>query len=198
LAVWCIMHWCWMLDRPRIQDTVDVGAGIRVPTYVSGPSSHGWWAMVITLIVAGMIEALAGFSYVFLWSRNPQDWIAPPDLVSLALVVGGNVVAAALARSSCKALAYDRPRSPIIATGLMVLAAAVLGAAWYVDLQSWIATGLQASMTGQGATVFALLSWHGFFVSVVALMAVYAVLRWAFGHVEARRPSTFDLIALFI
>ncbi|MGQ2973938.1 MAG: hypothetical protein ACT6QM_15605 [Brevundimonas mediterranea] len=55
-----------------------------------------------------------------------------------------------------------------------------------------------ASMTGQGATVFALLSWHGFFVSVVALMAVYAVLRWAFGHVEARRPSTFDLIALFI
>lgn len=198
LAVWCIMHWCWMLDRPRIQDTVDVGAGIRVPTYVSGPSSHGWWAMVITLIVAGMIEALAGFSYVFLWSRNPPDWIAPPDLISLALVVGGNVVAAALARSSCKALAFNRPRSPIIATGLMVLAAAVLGAAWYVDLQSWIATGLQASMTGQGATVFALLSWHGFFVSVVALMAVYAVLRWAFGHVEARRPSTFDLIALFI
>lgn len=198
LAVWCIIHWCWMLDRPRIEETVDVGAGIRVPTYVSGPSSHGWWAMVITLIVAGMIAALAGFSYVFLWSRNPQDWIAPPDQISLALVVAGNVAAAVLAWLSCKALALDRPRSPIIATALMVLAAGVLAFAWHLDLQSWIGAGLQASMTGQGATVFALLSWHGFFVAVVALMAFYAMLRFVFGHVEARRPSTFQLIALFI
>jgi len=29
-------------------------------------------------------------------------------------------------------------------------------------------------------------------------MALYAGLRWAAGHVEAQRPSTFELIALFL
>ena len=198
LAVWCVMHWCWMLDRPRIDETVDIGGGIRVPTYVSGPSSHGWWAMVITLIVAGMILAMAAFSYVFLWSRNPQDWIAPPPVTDLMLTVGGNVAGVGLAWLSCRVLALDRPRSPVIATLLMVLAAASMGGAWFIDLTGWIDAGLKASATGQGATVFALLSWHGFFMGIVALMALYAVLRLVFGHVEARRPSTFQLIALFL
>lgn len=198
LAVWCVMRWCWMLDRPRIAETVDVGGGIRVPTYASGSSSHGWWAMVITLIVAGMILAMAAFSYVFLWSRNPQDWILPPSTASLLLVVAGNAVGGGLAWLSCSALAFDRPRSPFIATGLMVLGIGVVCAAWGIDLESWRAGPLQASATGQGATVFFLLSWQGFFVAILALMAVYAVLRWMFGHVESRRPSTFQLIALFV
>jgi cytochrome c oxidase subunit I+III len=198
LAAWCLMRWCWMLDRPRIEDTVDVGAGVRVPTYASGPSSHGWWAMTITLVVAAMIALLAGFSYVFLWSRNPADWIAPPASISLAMVVAANAGAAALAWLACRALALDRPRSPFIATMLMVLAVVVLGLGWKIDLDGWIGTDLQASMSGQGATVFALLAWHGFFIAVAGLMGVYAVLRWAFGHVEARRPATFELIALFI
>ncbi len=198
LAVWCVMRWCWMLDRPRIAETVDIGAGVRVPTYASGPSSHGWWAMVITLIVAGMILAMAAFSYVFLWSRNPQDWIAPPDLASFLLTVGANVAGAGLAWLSCRVLALDRPRSAVIATVVMIVAAGAIGGGWWVDLQSWIAAGLKASATGQGATVFFLLSWQGFFVAIVALMGLYAGLRWIAGHVEARRPSTFELIALFL
>jgi cytochrome c oxidase subunit I+III len=198
LAVWCVMRWCWMLDQPRIEDTVDIGAGVRVPTYVSGPSSHGWWAMIITLIVAGMVLAMAAFSYVFLWSRNPQDWIAPPAAWSLIVTVAGNAAGAALAWLSCRALAYDRPRSPLVATVLVILAAAAIGGAWFVDLDGWLTSGLQASATGQGATVFALLSWQGVFVGIVALMALYAGLRLVAGHVEARRPSTFDLIALFL
>ncbi|NHN23213.1 cytochrome ubiquinol oxidase subunit I, partial [Bacillus amyloliquefaciens] len=69
LAVYCILKWCWGLDRPGGPATVAVGGGVRLPTYVSGPSSHGGWAMVITLIVSGMVAIMACFSYVFLWSR---------------------------------------------------------------------------------------------------------------------------------
>ncbi len=198
LAVWCVMRWCWMLDQPRVGETVDIGGGVQVPTYMSGPSSHGWWAMVITLIVAGMIALLAGFSYVFLWSRNPQDWIAPPPTTNLCVTLGANLLGALLGWLSCRALSLDRPRSPAIATLLLPLAAAALGAAWWIDLTGWVDAGLKASATGQGATVFALLSWHGFFIGIVALMALYSVLRLLFGHVEARRPSTFQLIALFV
>ena len=198
LAVYCLMHWCWLLDRPRIQPAVDVGAGIQLPTYVSGPSSHGWWAMLITLIVAGMVGTLLGFSHVFLWSRQPETWAPPPDLPLLAPVLAAYLGAGLLAWASCRTLRLDRPRTPAVATALMLAAVGLAAAAWALDLNHWLATGLRPEVNAQGATVYALIGWQGFFVAVSGLMGLYALLRWLAGHVEAARPSTFDLIALFL
>ncbi len=197
-AIYCIVQWCWFLDRPRIEPTVDVGAGIRLPTYASGPSSHGWWAMVITLIVAGMVGALLGFSHVFLWSRQPETWAPPPDPSLLAPVLAAYAAAALSAWASCRTLRLDRPRAPAIATLLMLAAVGLVAAGWGLDLDHWLATELRPEVNAQGATVYAFLGWQGFFVGVSALMGVYALLRWLAGHVEAARPSTFDLIALFL
>ncbi|WP_122467858.1 cbb3-type cytochrome c oxidase subunit I [Brevundimonas lutea] len=197
-AVLCMMRWCWDLDRPRVADMVDIGAGIMAPTYVSGPRSHGWWAMVITLVVAGMILLLNAFSYVFLWSRDPGAWGSPPPMMATALLVAGYVGAAGLGWLSCKALALDRARSPVIATGLMVLATGLLCVVTYSDIQAWLGAGLRPSTNAQGATVASLLVWQGSLTGITGLMGVYALLRLVFGHVEARRPSTFQLIALFL
>jgi cytochrome c oxidase subunit I+III len=198
LGVYCILQWCWFLDRPLTEKAVDIGAGITVPTYASGPSSHGWWAMVITLVVAGMVAALMGFSYVFLWSRHPEFWAPPPGLLSMAGVLAGDVGAALLAWLACRSLRLDRRRSAALAALMMAAAAALIAAAWFVDLAAWRATGLRPEVNTQGATVYAFLSWQGFFAAVVALMGLYAVLRWLAGHVRADRPSTYDLIAVFI
>jgi cytochrome c oxidase subunit I+III len=198
LAVYCILQWCWFLDRPLARKTVDIGAGIMAPTYASGPSSHGWWAMVITLVVAGMVAALMGFSYVFLWSRHPEVWAPPPGLMSLAGVLAGNAGAALLAWLACRSLRLDRRRSAALAALMMAAAAALIVAAWFVDLDAWRAAGLRPEVNAQGATVYAFLSWQGVFAAVVALMGLYAVLRWLAGHARADRPSTYDLIALFI
>ena len=46
--------------RVGVEEEVDVGGGILLPTYVTGPRSHGWWAMVILLIVIGMIFVVTG------------------------------------------------------------------------------------------------------------------------------------------
>ena len=197
LAIYCIFQWCWFLDRPRVQPTVDIGASIQVPTYMSGPRSHGWWAMVITLVVAGMILVMTVFSYVFLWSRNPLDW-APPPATGLILITALYAVALVGVRASNAALAQDRPRSPMIATGLMLASLGLIAGAWWLDLGGWMATGLTPQVSGQGATVFYFLSWQGFFVFTSAIMGLYALLRWISGHVEAQRPSTFQLIGLFL
>jgi len=198
LALYCILQWCWFLDRPHPQRTADIGAGIMVPTYVSGPSSHGWWAAVITLVVAGMVGSLMGFSYVFLWSRSPDQWAPPPELASMIPVLAGYVGAALLAWASCRALRLGRPRSGVIATLLMVAAAALVVGAWGLDLKAWIATGLRPEVHAQGATVYALLAWQGWFAVIVTIMGLYIVLRWLAGHMQADRPSTGDIIALFI
>src|SRR3546814_4221763 len=62
LAVASILRWLWETDRPVWDEEVDIGAGIMVPTYVTGPASHGWWAMVILLVVMAMILIMALFS----------------------------------------------------------------------------------------------------------------------------------------
>ena len=198
LALYCILQWCWFLDRPHAGKTADIGAGIRVPTYVSGPSSHGWWAAVITLVVAGMVGALMGFSYVFLWSRSPDQWAPPPELGSMALVLAGYAAAAGLAWASCRALRLERPRSGMIATLLMVVAAALIVGSLGADVQAWIGTGLRPTVHAQGATVYALLAWQAWFAVIVAIMGFYVVLRWLAGHMQADRPTTGDIIALFI
>jgi len=198
LATWCIIQWCWLLDAPQPDKSADIGAGIIVPTYASGPSSHGWWAMVITLVVGGMVAALMGFSYVFLWSRNPGLWLPPPGLWSMGLVVAANVAAGLLAWGACRVLRLDRARSGAISALMMLTAAALVVAAWGVDLLAWLDSGLRPSESAQGATVYALQSWHGFFAAVAALMGLYAVLRWLAGHAVAARPSTWDVIAVFL
>ena len=198
LAVYCIMAWCWLLDRPTAVQSADIGAGIRVPTYVSGPRSHGWWAMVITLIVAGMVCAMLAFSYVFLWSRRPDLWIAPPEAASLVAVVGLGGAALLLCWLAPRAIRLRRPRSGAIAAVLLALAATAVGGQWAIDLTSWQASGLAAQASGQGATVYGFIAWQGQFIAASALMGLYVLGRWAFGHLKDHRPSTIDLIGLFI
>ena len=195
LAIYCVVQWCWFLDRPLAQTHADIGAGIMVPTYVTGPGSTGWWAMIITLVVAGMVLAMNAFSYVFLWSRNPQLWAPPPQLLSLGLVISAYVAAGLLAWGAARVLRRDRPPA---AAGMMLLAAVLACAGWGADLQAWLATALRPEANAQGAMVFAFLAWQGFFAAIVAIMGAYAVARWLAGKIGARRTATFDLIALFI
>src|SRR3546814_8465895 len=43
LAIPCVLRWLWETDRPVTTESADIGAGIRLPTYVTGPKTHGWW-----------------------------------------------------------------------------------------------------------------------------------------------------------
>jgi cytochrome c oxidase subunit I+III len=197
LAVYCVIQWCWFLDRPLPQKTADVGAGVILPTYVAGSSGLGWWAMAITLVVAGMIAAMSAFSYVFLWSRHPDAWRPPPG-EGLIVVLGLNAVAAALAWVAAQTVRLARPRAQIAASVMMAVAAAALFGAWWVDLQGWLSTGLRPEASGQGASVYAFLGWHGVFVAIAAIMGVYVLLRWAAGHVKPDCPATFEVVGLFL
>jgi cytochrome c oxidase subunit I+III len=77
LAILSILRWLWDTDRPVPQEKVDVGAGLLLPTYVTGPSSHGWWAIVCVLVVVFMIFLMAVFSYVFVYGIHPSFWVRP-------------------------------------------------------------------------------------------------------------------------
>jgi cytochrome c oxidase subunit I+III len=192
------MRWCWFLDAPHARKTTTIGAGIRVPNYVSGPSSHGWWAMVIVLIVGGMVCLLAGFSYVFLWSRRPDLWQVPPAISSLLGPAGLLVLAGLCALAAPRAVRKAGEGAVSAATALLVLASLGAIAASLLEGRSWWATGLRPDASSQGASVYALLSWAGTFAAIGGLMGLYVLLRRVFGRLASERPSTVDLISLFL
>nr|WP_315050339.1 cbb3-type cytochrome c oxidase subunit I [uncultured Brevundimonas sp.] len=198
LAIYCIMKWAWKLDAPNELEAVDVGGGVILPTYVSGPTSHGWWAMAITLIVSGMITVMAGFSYVFLWSRRPDLWIAPPDVLTLIGVLALLATCAGAAWFATRATRREGRAWQGLAAGLIVMAAAALTGALLLDGFSWWDIGLRPTDTSQGATVGFLIAWQAQSSGICLLMALFVALRWAARRMSHRFPSTVDLIAMFL
>ena len=197
LGVYCIMQWCWSLDLPVEAEVAHIGGHIRVPTYVAGPAGHGWWAMVITLIVAAMVFVMMAFSYVFLWSRNPAIWSPPPAHGVLYVGIGLYAGAALAALTACRLARLGRACARWSVAGL-VLAAGLVAGAWILDFQAWRDAGLRGEASAHGAIVYAFLVWQSLFVGVAALMAIYAILRLVFGLVAPERPTTGDLIGLFL
>ena len=196
LAIISVMRWLWDTDRPVPQKQVDVGAGIMLPTYVTGPSAHGWWAIICVLVVAFMIFLMAVFGYLFVFGIHPGFWTVPTDRWWAAPIVATYGVAALLVFYGWRLLGRESstnwsPTAAILfANGLAALA---LAADWF----SWRAQGIDPELTSQGAFSHALLALQGQLVAVVVLMGVYLAARTSRGLVTRPRNTTFDVICLF-
>ena len=197
LAILCVIRWLWETDRPVKEPSVDIGAGIRVPTYVTGPTTHGWWAMTVLLTVIGMIFVMAVFSYLYLYGINPHWWIAPPGFGWLALILAASAAALGLGWATRKTLQRPNGDKGVPST-LILFAAAALVAAFAADWWSWREAGLRPDASGQGATVYAFIGLQGCMVAISALMATYTAFRGARGLMTAPRNNSVDLAVLFI
>jgi cytochrome c oxidase subunit I+III len=200
IAFACILRWLWETDRPIEQETADIGAGIVVPIAITGPSSHGWWALNVLLVVMGMIAAMGLFSYLYLYGIHPEVWIAPPDLAQTAGIALLLVLALGCAWLSRRVLARKARRefagqAPWL---LAVLGAGSLCAALAWDWSGWRDAGLEGAATGQGAAVFALLALQGFSSLVALVMALFLGFRSGRGLLVGPANVTLDVVVRFI
>jgi cytochrome c oxidase subunit I+III len=196
LAVLSMMRWLWDTDRPPEQKEVDVGAGIMLPVYVTGPSSIGWWATVCLAVVFGMMFLMGIFGYLFLYGVHPQFWTAPSERWWAGPIVLAYAAGALL-------LVYGRHLLGRSGSTLWSPTAAVLFAAAFVtggvglDWATWLAQGFDPELTAQGAFSHALLALQTCLVVTVALMAAYLAARNARGLVTRPANTTFDVVCLF-
>jgi cytochrome c oxidase subunit I+III len=200
LGVACVLRWLWETDRPIQQDKADIGAGIIVPISLTGPQSHGWWALNTLFTVMGMIVLMGLFGYLYLYGIHPEVWIpAPPTMqtmgISLVLVLA--IVAAWLSR---RVLATTE-RGEFAGQWpwlLGLLGAMLLGAACWWDVAGWSGAGLDPKMSGQGATVFVLIAFQGFTVVIAGIMALYLGYRSGKGLLTTPTNVTLDIVVRFI
>jgi cytochrome c oxidase subunit I+III len=195
-AVAMIIAWLWSLDLGPAWPPQDIGAGIKLPVYATGPISHSWWGTVILLLVDGALFVSMLFSYLYLWIVNPEGW--PPDgvqlpplnlpaVAALALVASG--VAIAYASGSLRPERWRGPwpmRSGLVLATLLMLAS--FGIAFYDVWQ----TGLRPTEHAYGAVVYTILGYQGLHVVLLLVMACYVLARSFCGRLEPARRASFD------
>ena len=85
-----IVIWLWtgtatIPEKP----TKDVGLGLTLPTYTSGPSAVGWWAMFITMLGDMTAFVALVFGYFFYWTVHAE--FPPAEFDGRAVIGPGTV-----------------------------------------------------------------------------------------------------------
>ncbi|MBK9134403.1 MAG: cbb3-type cytochrome c oxidase subunit I [Betaproteobacteria bacterium] len=195
IAIGGIVHWAWGLDPSPLPRPLPIGGGIELQAYLTGPSSHSWWAMVVLMLVSASLYGSAVISYLYLWTVSPEVWpraealpgLAAPLAAALLLLASSGVVAVA-----GRALARARRRLFML---LMALAIGVVAAAFGIDLAGQ--HDVSPSASSHGAAVWMFIMLEGFFVAVAVTMAVFAVARALARRLDGQRRVVFDNVRLW-
>jgi cytochrome c oxidase subunit I+III len=195
-AVAMVVLWLWATDPGPSHPPVDIGGGIKLPVYVTGPLSHSWWAMVVLILVSASIFASLVFAYFFLWTVSPEIWPVGEEklpafrypLVAALLLAGSS---AAIAYASC-ALKSARTHGHWPMRIALLAAIPLLIVALGIDLYSQWQTGLRPVESSYGAVVYTVIALQGLFVATVGVMGLYTLARSLCGLLNAERRTTFD------
>ena len=197
LAVAMIIAWMWASD-PAPAGPVDIGGGIKLSSYASGPLSHSWWAMVVLLLVAASLYLAYVFSYLYLWTVAPQVWPKPETLPSVAWpVLSGLLLAlsSAFILLAGRALPRGRRRGGAFG-GLAGLAAIALAAALSIEVSTQWQSGLRPDADAHGAMVYMAYFLQAQLTLPVLVMTGFAVVRSFAGQLDNERRVVFDNLGL--
>ncbi|CAN7594943.1 cytochrome c oxidase subunit I [Bradyrhizobium sp. LjRoot220] len=197
LALTMILIWMWSSD-PGPLPRADIGHGIKVPTYVSGPLSHSWWAMVVLLLVAGSLYLSLVFSYLFLWTVSPQVWPKPeqmppswwPILAAMMLAASSGLIVLAGRLLSLQS------RNGAAFIGGVAVAALLLGGSLGAEILSHWRAGLRPEADAHGALAYMASFLQLQLVLALIVMAGFAIARRLAGMLNRRRRVVFDNLAL--
>jgi cytochrome c oxidase subunit I+III len=190
VAVGALLYWAWELDPPARDPAADVGGGLRLPVYATGPDSQAWWAMVILMLVSGALYGCLLFSYLFLWTVSPDVWPETLPDPGWGMIAAGLSAASAMAVGLANRQVRNSGTCTALAAGIPLIVAAFavnVASQWEVS----------PSATAYGAIVYAVLAIDGFFVTVAVVLALYALARRAAGLLDGARRVNFDNARLF-
>ncbi len=195
IAIGSILFWCWQLDPPPA-GKVAIGGGIRLPTYVSGPDSHAWWAMVVLMMVAGALYLSYVFSYLYVWTVSPGLWPSGQALpgwfypvLTLALLALSSMLIAQAGRR------LAATTSPAIWSAIVALAVILLCGALLIDVCAFWSSGLRPASNAYMALIALGLFLQLQLVLTLVVMAGFAIARKLTGQLNSTRRVVYDNVA---
>jgi cytochrome c oxidase subunit I+III len=197
-AVGVISYWLWTgtAGHPEKEEK-NIGLGLSLPIYVSGPVSVGWWAMFITMLADVTAFLSLVFGYFFYWTVR-RDF--PPDPSPGPGVFWPFLAAGLLTGAWVLTLGVRRWNEKDWALGFYValLGAAALAIAGSAALLAgpWL-TRLDPRSHVYGATVWLLVIWTVVHVAVGLIMHLYCLVRRLAGRMTARRGIDIGNVAVY-
>jgi cytochrome c oxidase subunit I+III len=194
IALASIFMWLWQSDPPPTGKLYDIGAGIKLPDYVSGAQSHSWWAMVVLMLVDGSVFANLVFAFFYLWTIAPRGWppagMEIPGLTISILCATLWVASSGIFGLANRALSGNSSR--LLSSTAVLIAMLLMWAAFALNTHALLSTDVRPDAHAYGAVIFTMLAWQGLHVFLLTLMAGYTLARsWA-GLLDRERRNTFD------
>lgn len=191
-----IIYWLWTgtAQIPEHPEE-DVGLGLKLPIYVSGPASVGWWAMFITMIGDGTAFASLIFGYFFYWTVHDHYTAAsagpgvfwPMVALALYLVAWGLTI---LARE-LNAKGPFGCRLALVAGAITTIAASLAG------LAGPYLCGMDPTSNVYPATVWVIAIWTVTHGAVGVVMQFYCLARSLTGRMTAEYDQDIRNVTLY-
>jgi cytochrome c oxidase subunit I+III len=198
VAIGVISYWLWTgtAKRPEKSEK-DIGLGLSLPLYVSGPRSIGWWGLFITMLADITAFVCIVFGYFFFWTVHedfpPKPSPGPgalwPSIAALLLL--GAWLLTARARSWNK---RDQAKRFYAGLAIAVVLAVAGGAALIAG--PWL-TGLDPASNAYPATVWLLALWAALHVAIGVITQIYCLASRIAGRMTARYDIDINITALY-
>jgi cytochrome c oxidase subunit I+III len=198
LALGAIVWWLWT-GTSRIPEKArkDVGLGVTLPLYTSGPSSVGWWGMFITMLADATAFISIVFGYFFYWTARADfvpDRFAGPGVwwpsIGLALLLGSWVLTLLARRwNRLDSASWFHAGLAIAVLLACAGAAALVAAPW--------TTSLDPTAHVYAAVVWVLVIWTVVHAALGVVMQLYCMARRAAGHLTGRYAQDIANVAVY-
>ncbi|QDZ10676.1 cytochrome c oxidase subunit I [Devosia ginsengisoli] len=193
-----LLYWLWTGtgEIPEKQSK-DIGDGRRVPLYVAGPRSTGWWAMFITM--TGDLTAFLAvlFGYFFFWTIHtdfPPVGVDGPGW-QWPLMAGGLTLATWTVTLGARfANAAGQVVLSRILLGAGLLGAAASGLALMAG--PWT-TGLDPTSHAYPAIVWGLVVWVVLHLMAGIIMQAYCLARSVFNRLTPTHDADLWNVTLY-
>jgi cytochrome c oxidase subunit I+III len=198
LALGTILYWLWTGSAfiPE-KETKDVGLGLRLPLYGSGPASVGWWAMFITMLADVTAFVCLVFGYFFYWTIHPDFPPHPaPGPGVFWPTTGAILLLASWALTLLARQCNRRDRAVGFYVGLLGAAALAVASAAALLAGPWL-SGLDATSHVYAATVWLLVLWTVVHIALGLVMQLYCLARRLAGRMTARYDIDITNVTLY-
>jgi cytochrome c oxidase subunit I+III len=197
ITLGAILYWLWTgtAEIPEAPD-MDVGLGERLPIYVSGPPSVGWWAMFITMVGDGTAFASLVFGYFFYWTIHGDftNGIEGPGILWPTIAIGLFVISWVLmlgARRLNRAGRLEEARVALVAATFVTLGGSVAG------LLGPYVHGMDPTAHVYPAIVWILAIWAVVHAAVGCIMQLYCLARSLAGKMTERYDQDIINVTLY-
>jgi len=193
-----VLYWLWTgtAEIPEKQSK-DIGEGRRVPLYVAGPRSTGWWAMFITM--TGDLTAFLAvlFGYFFFWTIHTDFPLLGVDGPGWQWPLAAGVLTLATWATTLGAR-FTNTAGQVVLSRILLGAGPIGAAASGLALMAgpWT-TGLDPTAHAYPAIVWGLVVWVVLHLAAGIIMQAYCLARSIFNRLTPTHDADLWNVTLY-